>query len=110
MAPRDKENGEYIVEIILAAFATYRLASLLVEEDGPFRAFAILRERIMGKALATKRKPWLCLSGLVMCQLCAGVWMAAFCAGLVIMGGKAADAFLLIFGLAGMQALLSRLG
>ena len=96
------------MEIILAAFAAYRLANLLVEEDGPFRIFAIVRERIMGKALVTKREPWKSLSGLVTCQLCAGIWMAALCAILVTAENQAADAFLLVFGLAGVQAFLSK--
>ena len=91
---------------LLAVFATYRLASLIVEEDGPGRIFAILRERIMGKAIVTKQEPWKSLSGLVMCQLCAGIWVAALCAGLVLVDVPAGNAFLLIFGLAGAQAFL----
>jgi hypothetical protein len=96
------------MKIILAALATYRLANLLVEEDGPFRIFAIVRERITGKAVVTKREPWKSLSGLVTCHLCAGIWMAALCAILVTAESQAADAFLLIFGLAGAQAFLAK--
>ncbi len=94
------------MNILLAVFATYRLASLIVEEDGPFRVFAILRERIMGKAIVTKQEPWKSLSSLVTCQLCAGIWVAAFCAGLVLTDAPIGNAFLLIFGLAGAQTFL----
>ena len=96
------------MEIILAALATYRLANMLVEDDGPFRVLAILRERIAGRAVTTKREPWMSLLGLVTCRLCVGVWMAALCGGLVLADTMAGNAFLLVFGLAGAQAFLSR--
>ena len=98
------------MEIILAAFATYRLANLVVEESGPFRMFGLLREWITTKAVTTKREPWTSLHGLITCRLCAGVWVAAFCAVLVTADHVAGNLFLLIFGLAGAQAFLSRFG
>ena len=98
------------MEIVLAAFATYRLANLVVEESGPFRIFALLRERITTKAMMTKHEPWESLHGVITCRLCAGVWVAALCAVLVTVDHVGGNLFLLIFGLAGAQAFLSRHG
>ncbi len=93
---------------LLAVFATYRLTNLIVEENGPFRMFGLLREWVTTKAVTVKREPWNSLHGLITCRLCAGVWVAAFCAALVMADGGIGNAFLLIFGLAGAQAFLSR--
>jgi len=44
----------------------------------------------------------------VTCHLCLGVWMAALCAGLVMADNAIGNGFLLVFGIAGAQALLSK--
>ncbi len=95
---------------LLAVFAVYRIANLIVEESGPFRMFGLLRERITTKAVTKKCEPWSSLHGLITCRLCTGVWIAALCAVIVTMDHTIGNAFLLVFGLAGAQAFLSRYG
>jgi len=99
------------IKIVLAAFAAYRLTGLLIDDDGPFRIFAIVREWIVKQTTIApygQREPWLSLYGLVTCHLCLGVWMAALCAGLVMADNAIGNGFLLVFGIAGAQALLSK--
>ena len=108
MATRTEGNAE--MNTLLAVFATYRLANLIVEERGPFRMFGLLREWITTKAVTKKREPWDSFYGLITCRLCAGVWVAALCAALVTVDHMVGNLFLLIFGLAGAQAFLSRFG
>ncbi|KKM96616.1 hypothetical protein LCGC14_1176320 [marine sediment metagenome] len=65
-------------EVIIIGLAAWRLASLLVFEDGPFAVFARLRQRVglddegeIGR-----------VAELLSCIWCTGFWMAVIMAGL----------------------------
>ena len=55
-----------ILDFAIAVLATWRIASLLTREDGPYRVFARLRQRGEGGLL----------SGLP-CLYCVSLWVAA---------------------------------
>ncbi len=54
------------LSLILAVLATFRVAHLLVREDGPFAGFARLRSMLRRHRL----------SGALDCLTCASVWVA----------------------------------
>lgn len=85
------------VRILLAAFATYRLAQFLPLDDGPFHVFLWVRIHVT---------PGSSLDTFVNCPYCQGVWFAALCAALVLLPTAAGNAALCALGLAGMQARL----
>ena len=55
-----------VVELLIAGLASWRLARMVVQENGPFRVFARLRGALP-------------LGGLLDCMKCASFWTAAFC-------------------------------
>lgn len=57
-----------IVWLVLTAFGTYRIARMLVEEDGPFDVFGRFRARY------TDDKRWFDRG--IHCSLCVGFWVA----------------------------------
>lgn len=62
-------------EIVILAFATWRLTSLLVWEDGPFEVFAKLRHRLGVRYDETSMAygtNWFAKG--VICPACASVW------------------------------------
>ena len=79
---------------LLAALATWRLALLLVREDGPWRIFARLRNR-----LDTSR-----LSQLLGCVKCVGMWVSIPFAFFV--RGDWAELVVIWLALAGVAALI----
>ena len=66
-----------MIEAILAAFAGWRLASLLVNEAGPWDGFERLRIRVgippEGQAGEISSNP---LAGVLSCVWCCSVWTA----------------------------------
>jgi len=90
---------------VLGAFACYRLAQLLAIDDGPFQAFARLREwagcgEIEGVRICTG------LGCLLSCPYCLGVSMALLCAACCLWPHRGTDVLLAVLGLAGAQAFL----
>jgi hypothetical protein len=79
---------------LLAALATWRLAFLLVREDGPWRVFARLRNRA-GNGF---------LSQLLGCVKCAGMWVSIPFAFFV--RGNWIELVLIWLALAGITALI----
>ena len=66
-----------MVEILLAVFATYRIARMLTLEEGAFGAFAWVREHI-----DPQQATWLGRG--VNCPLCTGFWVAGVMAFLTM--------------------------
>jgi len=101
-----------ILRLALALLATYRLAVLLTEEDGPLFLLARLREFSDGRRVIEQQKrergPWASLDDGLRCAWCAGVWAAALCAALVWWPTLAGDVILTWLGLAGGQLFLER--
>ena len=66
-----------MIEAILAAFAGWRLALLLVSEQGPWDVFERLRTRVgippQGQAGEIPSNP---LAGVLSCVWCCSVWTA----------------------------------
>lgn len=62
-------------EFIVIAAAAWRLASLLVSEDGPFEVFAAVRALVgipRPGDMAVRQVP--VLAGILSCVWCAGLW------------------------------------
>ena len=95
--------------LILAVFASYRLAAMVAREEGPYGVFLKLRTfggsydydeqgnitSLLGRGLA--------------CPLCVGVYWACLCACAVTWRTVAGDFLILWMGIAGAQALLTEL-
>ena len=64
-------------KLIVAILATWRLASLLVNEDGPFKMFDWLRKRAGVYFTDEVGTPLSFLGKLLSCMWCASVWIAA---------------------------------
>ena len=86
------------LRLICAAFAVYRLARLVVQDEGPFSVFKRMREWAAVNSEG--------LADLVSCPFCLGVWFAAIMAALVLMPTLMGDAILVWLGLSGAQSLL----
>ena len=83
-----------IFRFLLAALATWRLAFMLVREDGPREIFARLRKRL-GAGFFGK---------LLSCVKCVGVWVAFPLAFFV--GGRWVELVVVWLALAGVVALI----
>lgn len=104
-----------IPRLILAILATYRLAQLVVFDDGPLFIFARLREWSDREAVieqddGIKRGLMSSLADGLHCPYCVGVWAAGLCAILVTFPTKMGDIFLTCLAIAGGQAILERNG
>ena len=86
------------LRLICAAFAVYRLARLITQDEGPFSVFKRLREWAAVNSEG--------MADLVICPFCLGVWFAAIVAALVIMPTLVGEAILVWLGLAGAQSFL----
>jgi len=105
----------YILRWMLAIFATYRLAKLLAEEDGPLFILKRMHEftdtrRAYEQSRYIDDGPWASLDEGLRCQYCAGVWAAALFAALARHPTHLGDALLGWLGLAGMQSYLFKIG
>jgi hypothetical protein len=99
-----------IVELIIAILATYRLAHLLPEDEGPLFVFTRIRSFVGTKAMM-ENDPlgrWANLDSGINCTFCCGLYMAVLTAILSKRGGKVGNIFLLIFAIAGGQSLLQK--
>jgi len=110
-----------IVKFIIAAFATYRLAQLIVYDNGPFFIFKRIRifienkskieddERVASQIYEyNKYGFWLGAKEGITCPFCMGIWMAFLCAILLLFPSVLGDLFLVAFGLAGVQSVIER--
>lgn len=67
-----------ILYLALAALAVWRVAVMVVEEDGPWEMFARLRERagIVTFPDGTVDRPATLAAGVLSCVRCASVWLS----------------------------------
>jgi hypothetical protein len=81
------------IDFMIAALATWRVAALLVREDGPFDVFAHLR-RLLGAGMAGR---------VLDCFYCTSLWVAAPAAvWLVGLSGRLLVVWLAVSGAAGL--------
>lgn len=68
------------MDFVLLGLGTWRLTSLLVEEDGPWDIFARLRHRV-GVRYSENSQPFgkNVIAEAFTCMWCASVWTAAVC-------------------------------
>lgn len=101
-----------LTQLAIAILATYRLAHLLPEDEGPLFVFTRIRSFVGTKALM-ENKPlgrWASLDSGVNCAYCCGLYAAVLVALLSPRKNRKGDIFLLIFAIAGGQSLLQRWG
>ncbi len=102
--------------LVLAVFATFRLARLLARDEGPAGVFEKLRTALgaydygpeqddAGQPMARTS-----LGRLMVCPHCLGVYAAVLCAGLFLWAHPLAALVLLALGIAGAQSWLQSLG
>lgn len=91
--------------ILLSIFAVYRVAHMVVSEDGPFYVFARLR-RAAHRTVNT-RAQWV-YEG-VTCVLCVSFWLAGGVAAILwVSGWLGIPAWLFWFGTAGGALLIHK--
>lgn len=99
------------LRLLFAVLTCYRLAQLLVYDDGPLFVFDRLRtftedRKIKEQARGKLKGPWASLDGVVTCPFCVGLWASIVCLVLIIYPTYPGDLFLLWWGIAGGQAYL----
>lgn len=100
------------VQLIIAILATYRLAHLLPEDDGPFFIFKRIRSFTATKAVNENDDLgfWAMIDSGANCVFCCGLYVSFFIVGLVIWQNYFANLFLLVFAIAGGQSFLQKKG
>jgi hypothetical protein len=95
---------EIYLRVILVILSCYRIAQLFTIDSGPFDIFQIGRNKLgrmaAGSLLAKN------FAELVSCPYCLGVWISLGLTPAVIFPNLFFDAIILIWGVAGGQALL----
>lgn len=99
------------LRLLLALLAVYRLANIITKESGPGFIFARLRSYTDHRHAAEqnariKQGPWANLDEGLRCPFCLGVWLAGLLTLLLFYPSRLGDMFIMLFGLAGGQALL----
>lgn len=103
--------------LAMATLATFRLAEMVVNEEGPGAVFVRLRAATGMYDYDASGKPYQhangiqrTLGGILSCVFCAGVWFAALATALlfVVYGLQLPIPFYIVFGMAaaGGQAIL----
>lgn len=96
-----------VVRLILAGFAVYRVAELLVIDDGPYFIFRRFRRWLGQNAAGSDTQSFeYMLAGLFGCPFCIGVWLAALAVVPVMLPTVVTDVILIWLALAGFQTLL----
>lgn len=109
-----------IVRIVLAVWATYRLASMVSHDEGPYLSllykddaqtglFEKIRIELGVYDYGRDGKPDTNLARGISCPLCTGVYLSALLAALVFVPSKVGDFFLTWIGIAGAQVFLENL-
>jgi hypothetical protein len=116
-----------LIRFVIAILATYRLARLLPEDEGPFFIFTRIRSYVFtqygNEAALSNKEELTCLNKLQLnlrfwesinsgmnCPYCCGLYAAILTAILSKKRSKIGDLFLLIFAVAGGQSLIQKLG
>ena len=91
-----------ILSFAILCMAAWRIASLLVREQGPWRMFVWIRERA-GIQHDDKGTPWLIpdnvLAGILSCTWCASVWIGMFWVGFFLISPLLATKIATIFAI-----------
>jgi hypothetical protein len=97
-----------LILLILGGFACYRLAELIVYDDGPFDLIYDFRRLIIrwGNGKSSKTLPG-SLVLLIGCPYCVGVWCGIIVGLMLVFPSFIGNIFITIFGLAGIQSLLT---
>jgi hypothetical protein len=98
------------LSLLAAILATYRLAHLLPEDEGPLFVFAHLRDFVHQKAMeeGDERGNWASLYSGINCAYCCGLYAAALVALLVVWNNFYGNIFILVFAIAGGQSLFQK--
>lgn len=100
----------FLLRLVLASLACFRLAQLVTLDKGPFLIFERLRLRIEWYiALSDTRRQsyfWKSVADGLSCPYCLGFYLSLLCSLLVLFPTYGGDLFLLWFGIMGMQAFL----
>lgn len=99
-----------ITQFIIAILATYRLAHLLPEDEGPFFIFTRIRNYTATKAM-NENDPlgfWANIDSGVNCVYCCGLYAAILVTGLVLWQNVYGNIFLLVFAIAGGQTAIQK--
>lgn len=99
------------MSFIIAILATYRMALLLSEDDGPFYVFMRLRTFTANKAMGESDGLgfWHMIDEGINCPYCMGLYAAILSGALVALNNYYGNLFLLIFAIAGGQSVLQSL-
>jgi hypothetical protein len=101
-----------IIQFLIAILATYRLAHLLPEDEGPFFIFTRIRLFIGTKAMMENNELgfWANVDSGINCVYCCGLYAAMLVSLLILWQNYYGNIFLLIFAIAGSQSLLQKWG
>lgn len=101
-----------LISFITAILATYRLAHLFPEDEGPLFIFTRIRSVTATRAMNENDVLgfWANIDSGINCVYCCGLYVAVLVGGLVIWNNFYGNLFLLIFAIAGGQSLLQKLG
>jgi len=101
-----------LMPLITAILATYRLAHLLPEDEGPLFIFTRIRSFVAAKAMNENNEIgfWANVDSGINCVYCCGLYAAMLVGGLVVLNNFYGNLFVLIFAIAGGQSLLQRWG
>jgi hypothetical protein len=99
-----------IIQFLIAILATYRMAQILPEEDGPFFVFTRIRSFISTKRMMENEDLgfWAAIDEWASCPYCQGIYMALLVSLLILWQNYYGNVFLLIFAIAGGQSLLQK--
>ncbi len=97
-------------QFIVAILATYRIAHLLPEDDGPLFVFTRIRSFTATRAMTENDDLgfWANVDSGVNCIYCCGLYAAILVSFLALWQNYYTNIFLLIFAIAGGQSLLQR--
>lgn len=108
------------IRLLLAIFFTYRLAYMFSSEEGPYLGlwkdirqtgvFEWLRMKWGVEDIGPDGQPEKNFPRGLSCPLCVGVWVSVLTVILVAFPTPFGDILLLLFGIAGAQIFLERLG
>jgi hypothetical protein len=99
-----------IIQFLIAILATYRIAHLLPEDEGPFFIFTRIRSSVGTKAMMENNELgfWANVDSGVNCVYCCGLYAAILVSLLILWQNYYGNVFLLIFAIAGGQSLLQK--
>jgi hypothetical protein len=101
-----------LISFVTTILATYRLAHLLPDDNGPFFIFERIRVAVSEKAINENelRGFWASVDDWTTCPYCQGIYIAILVVWLSEKKKKWSNLFLLVFAIAGGQSLLQRWG